>query len=360
MSIVSLMNKNLRMLKNPPGPSMAFARQTKPIPAGQMNNLPQRASGQVLGASTGPSVGSVGQNSSGTPQVSYNDIFEQAPDQGGFDFDAMIAPALQGLDEAAGAAEGMYNTDIAGIDSARDRQIRDTRTNIASQEGTLEKNRTREQTESQSAMDQARRQFSEVQQGLQARYGATTGTGAFAGELAGRESMQQIGGIRSALSTAMRDIDDKLVQVKEIGRIAEIDINDKTEQMKRQAKSELDATLADIRRQRGELQSRKQEMAFQAMQLYQSTVNQVNARNAALKQQIYFQQQQAEQQLKQSLQRGTQISNSFTPQSYIDMVTNLSTALPKGTRTTFTGSLEGGGKLSTGIGYEEEDDEFDI
>lgn len=273
---------------------------------------------------------------------------EQAPSEPGIDFEALIRPAMDALDQAVGPLQQQYETTVSGIDQRSGTLKSQTQQNISDQEQTLERGRTSQQQGADSAADEARRQFSEIGQGIQARYGGTTGTGAFATELAGRQSMKNIGNIRTALSGAMREIDDKLGQVKEIGRIAQADIEDRALQEKSQAKADLDSALSDIRRQKGELQSRKAELAMQAMQLYQQTVSQVNARNAQFKQSLYVQQQAAEQQLKLALNRASQVAKEYTPQDFASMAQQLSPLVAQGLNPTISGKLKGGGQISVG------------
>lgn len=288
--------------------------------------------------------------------MGVQDVMEQAPSEPSINFDALIQPALDALDSSIAPLQQGYETTVSGLDQQAATRRSETQQNIGQQEQVLERGRTSQQQSAESAANEARRQFSEIGQGIQARYGGTTGTGAFATELAGRQSMKNIGNIRTALSGAMREIDDKLGQVKEVGRIALADIEDRLTQEKAQAKSELDNQLADIRRQKGELQSRKAELAMQAMQIYQQTVSQVNARNAAFKQQLYVQQQQAENQLKLALQRAGQVAQSYTVQDFTTMAQQLSPLVAQGLDPRISGKLKGGGQISIGAFKPEEEE----
>ena len=162
----------------------------------------------------------------------------------------------------------------------------------------------------ESAADEARRQYSEISQGLQSRYGSTTGTGKFSNEILGGQTLRNIANVRQQVSSALVQIDDKIQQVQEIGRIAIQDIEDKTRSQVQQARDNLELQLADIRRQKGELQSRKAELASNAMQIYQNTVNQVNAQNSQFLQGLYMQQQSATQQLEMAKQKASSITSS--------------------------------------------------
>ena len=292
-----------------------------------------------------------------------NAPMQEVPSSPGIDFDGLIAPALQALDESVAPLQQSYDTTVQGIEQTRGRRAAETQTNITGQENTLNQARTREQQEGESAANEARRQFSEIQQGLQSRYGGTTGTGAFASELAGRQTMKNIGNIRTQLSNAMVQIDDKLGQVKEIGRIALADIEDNALQEKSQAKNQLESALADIRRQKGELQSRKAEMAMQAMQQYQGLVADINARNTAFKQDLYVKQQAAEQRLQGALSKASQTAQGYSMQDWKSMGQQISPLIQQGLNTTISGNIAGGGKISIGTfkpqpAKEEDEDNF--
>lgn len=260
---------------------------------------------RVSGGGTAAQQPQANQAFSGVPQ-------QEAPAQPSIDFDALIAPALAGLEQAIGPLNQGYQDNVASINSSRTNQLAATNSSIKGQVDTLGQAKTSQEQQAGNAADEARRQYSEIQQGLQSRYGGTTGTGAFATELAGRQTLQNMGQTRQQLSNAVLAIDQKKQQVEEVGRIAVQDIEDKTRDNLNQAKNQLDTAIADIRRQQGELQSRKAELAANAIQIYQNTVQQVNAQNAAFKQNIYLAQMQASQKLDGALQQSQSATSSFS------------------------------------------------
>lgn len=272
--------------------------------------------GQVLGNNTsGGGVTGGGNNSQSNSdgQTYYDQGAQQQPQQGSYDFDAMIAPALQALDEAMGPLQQGYNENVAGIQGRQATQQASTNQQIGAQQQTLTQAGQTQTGIADTAANEARRQFAEIQRGLQSRYGGTTGTGQFAESYAGAQTMRNMANIKQGLSQAMTEIDNKRQQVQEIGRIALQDIEDKTAEQIRQSKAQLDASLAQIRSQKGELQGRKAELAMNAMQFYQQSVGQVNAQNAAFKQNLIMSQQQADNALQMAIQKGQGVASSFTP-----------------------------------------------
>lgn len=312
-----------------PGFGYAGAKDVAPKP---------KASTGVLGAQTYSGGGGVQQGAS----VIDNAPMQSAPQAPQIDFDALIAPALAGLDAAIGPLQQGYETDVQAINSAKESNIAKTNLSIQGQQATLGQARTSQVSQAQNAEDMARRQLAEINQGIQSKYGGTTGTGAFATELAGRQTLQNMGQTREQLSNALLQIDQKKQQVEEVGRIALQDIEDKTRDSLSQAKNQLDTALADIRRQKGELQARKAELAANAIQLYQNTVNQVNAQNAAFKQNLYLAQVQAGQKLDAALQQGTSQVQQFASTIPGINAEKQVTPVAGGVQTQTTGTTQGG------------------
>lgn len=279
---------------------------------GTANNLRTvdaiRPQGQVLGTQTSSGGGGGGQNLQS--QNIQMPQFE-APQQPSIDFDALIRPALDALESTVPTLQQGFNEYQTGQEAAKQTQLASTRQNIGEQEATLGRARTQQTQQGESAIDEARRQFSEIQQGLQARYGGTTGTGAFAGEIAGRETLQNVGNIRQGLAQAMQQIDDKLVQVKEIGRIGEQDIEQQTQERVRQAKENLNLQVADIRQRQGMLQAQKAQMTSEAIQNYQNSVNQFKMAQQNFMRDLYMKQVDAENQLKAAAQRAKTTAESY-------------------------------------------------
>lgn len=245
-------------------------------------------------------------------EAEYQGLLEQQQGTPEIDWDALIAPHLQSLDQAEQAAAGYYQAGTTETEGARVKGAATTKQSIGEQEQTLAQGRNRQQQLGQSAMDEARQQFAEIQQGLQGRYGKSTGTGAFATELAGRQSIKNIGGIRQGLQNAMLEIDTGLQKVKEIGRIALEDIETKSQADKEKLKANLDSSLAQIRGEKGQLQQWKASKAAEAIQNYRSEANAIQQRNMQFKQQLAMNQLQREQQLQDAMKRAKGVAESFT------------------------------------------------
>ena len=169
--------------------------------------------------------------------------------------------------------------------------------------------------------------------------------GVFAAELSGRQAMQNIGRTRQLLSQSLQELDNKVFQIQEVAKIAQQDAEDKGNEMVRQAKAQLDQNLAAIRAQKGELQSRKAEFASNAVQLYQQTVQNVKAQNAAFMQNLISGQLNAENTLKLYRER---VTGNLGTQPTAQEVAGLKT--PVTGQTTQPTASTGGGQANLSFG----------
>lgn len=274
----------------------------------QTINFSPQPQGQILGVQSRPSGGGGGgqpqggggqsfggeQPSGGMNQDYFNQGQQGYPSSPQIDFDALIAPALQALDQYIPTLESNYQGTVESVGANKKLQQEKQQQYYGGLQKDTEANRGVYTNQAENAADEARRQYAEIQQGIQSRYGGTTGTGAFATELAGRQALQNIGRTRQGLSEALQGIDNKVFQIREVAKIAQNDIETQSNEQVRQAKQNLDNQLADIRRQKGDIQVRKAELAANAIQVYQQTVNQVAAQNATFKQNLILSQVNAE------------------------------------------------------------------
>lgn len=331
---------------NPVGPSYNVGQPATVYPKNILGAQAPAPSGGGGYTGGGGATGGGGGGGSGN----VNDYLQSTPGFEQPNYDAIINPILADLDAQIQSLTGAFPTQEADIRKVGANQLASAQQQFGAQDTSLTQRATEENTKGESAADEARRQYSEIQQGLQARYGGTTGTGAFAAEQAGVQTLKNIGNIRTTVSQNLQKIEDTRTQIKEIARIQYQDIEDKTNMQVNEAKRNLDAQLADIRRQKGELQSRKAELASQAFQIYQNTVNQINSQNATFKQNLYVAQLDAENKLQLATQKGTEAINGMQLGGFnAGQGLDLSGLQPTGFTTNY-----GGGKLTFAAGEEDE------
>lgn len=264
--------------------------------------------GQVQGASTGPSAPSVGAPA-GQPGPTANVI--QGPDTG--IFDSIIAPALQALEGQIDPANSAYSANVAGINSQVDSQKGKVNLNLQQGQTNLTNRQTQAEGETQNAVNEARRGYSEMSQGIQARYGGTTGTGAFADSILGGQTQRNIAGYRNQLAQNVQQLQSTGQQIKQVAEQALQDLESNRMTALQTAKSQLDQTIANIRSKQGELQSQKAQWTADAIGQYRQQVNQANLLDQQYKQQLYQQQQAAEQRISGALTTTQQkLSNVYS------------------------------------------------
>jgi len=258
---------------------------------------------------------------------------QSQPEAPTIDYDAMIRPVLENLDKSIGDFQSANQAIEGGITGWQGAQTAATKQSFGEQEQTLGRTKTETQARAEgavkeqqklkeSASDQARRQTAELMQGIQSRFGGSSGTGVALSEIMGAQgtrnlaniqttAMKQVADIRQNLGFAMQEISDKLGQIQEMGRVALQDIDSKAEQQMASAKHQLAQDLSAIRAQKTELQSKKLELVQRSMENYQQAVQQVNANNTAFKQQLFQQQAVAEQELKMAMQKAQNTAKSI-------------------------------------------------
>lgn len=213
------------------------------------------------------------------------------------DNSALFQPILDSLDQLSTILDQNTQNRIGEFQQGANTDTQSAQQSFAQQQKTLDASGQQAMQRGESAADEARRQYAEIAQGQQARYGGSTGTGRFANEILGSQTTKNISQIRQQVSDFMFEIDTKKQQIEEIGRIALQDIQDKTKASIQQAQDNLQVNLNSIRQQKGELQAKKAQLAAEAVQTYQAQVQQVNANNTQFLQQLFMQQQSAKQQL---------------------------------------------------------------
>lgn len=284
------------------------------------------------------------QQASSTPPLASAGAFNPP------NYDQLIAPAIEGYNNYISTLQGQLPSTLDSINSDLTNKTNDLNQNIGAQTQTINTAKGEQQTSQDNAANEARRIYSEIQQGLQSRYGGTTGTGAFATEIAGAQTGRDISSIRTTGAQLLKQLDDKLQQVQEIGRLSLQDLQTQAEKQKTDAKNNLDLQIADIRSKIGETQARKADLYANAYNNYQGYVQSVNQQNTAFQQQLYAQQITAQQQLEAAKQHTSSIAATATPQDLQSLISqgfsvNGSVQLPNGAKANVSAQPRGAGQL---------------
>ena len=262
---------------------------------------------QVLGTNTfgGGGTGLVTGGGSAEPPL------ESQPSAPSLDFDALIAPGLEALGQAEAAAQAQFGAAEAGIEGARAGAVERAGAARTAGEQAVTKGQTRAESRGEAAVGEQRRGFSEQAQALRARFGTSISTGLGAEAIAGRQALSNISSIRTTLAETIQDLTlrrQAIVDTSE-SAIREAEANATT--LRTNARAGLQQVLSDIGRERGQLQSRKAELVFQAVESFRNTVTEVNQRNTEFKQQLFQQQQAADQKLQAALTRSQSLATNL-------------------------------------------------
>lgn len=264
--------------------------------------------GQVLGAATGPSFGGGAPAGGAVPQ---GIPLEQAPQAPSLDFDALIQPGLEALGQAEQAAQGLFSASEAGIETSRQQAV--GRAELAGEEGAAAVTSAERKAEAagKGAVGEQRRGFGEVARGLAARFGSAISTGLGAEAIAGRQALQNISSIRAGLAETIQDLGTRRESIRSVTQNAIKEAEANAVNQKTNAKAGLQSALADIGSRRGELQSRRAELVFGAIESFRQTVSDVNARNTQFQQQLFQQQEAADQKIQAAVARAQQTADNL-------------------------------------------------
>lgn len=306
-------------------------RQSTPTPPmsvpGQFNNASQNYNAP-LGVHTGatsfnPTLGastSAGAGNTGNPVSSPsgggggNTTFSQ-PGQPSVNYDAIYQPALDALNGAIASANQNYTGQEASINAQQTAAQGSLDTNLQGQMNQIGQAKTTQQTGTKNAITQAQQAYNEISQGIQSRYGGTTGTGAFANEIAGRGTSNNIAQFQTNLTNALGGLDQAAQQVQLVHDQNIKDLTAQTNAAIQQAKSTLQTNISNIQMQQGQVQSAKAQQIANAVIDYQKSVDAVNQMNTQYQQQLQMQQNQIQAQLAQARTLGTQYLGTGTDQA---------------------------------------------
>jgi hypothetical protein len=258
------------------------------LPTGNPVNSPGGGgAGQVLGA-----------------QAPSNQTYS-APGQANVDYNAIYQPALDALQGAIASANQNYAGQEASINSQAGQAQGSLDTALSGQMNQIGQAKTTQQTGTKNAMQQAQQGYNEISQGIQSRYGGTTGTGAFANEIAGRQTSTNMAQFQTNLTNALGGLDQAAQQVQTVHDQNIKDLKAQTDAAIQQAKSTLQTNIANIGMQQGQVQSAKASQIANAVIDYQKSVDAVNQMNVQYAQQLQMQQNQIQANLAYARQVGT-------------------------------------------------------
>lgn len=289
-----------------PMPDTSYIQLNKPL--GQSNQqytnpigpqLPPGGLPQQTNVIGNGSQGTGGQVSSGQDGGNQGAPMENAPGEPQIDFNAIFAPAFEALSQQEGATRGAYDVMGREVEQGTQQRIEGLQGEQASRLQNFGEQRSESTAQTEGVIDQARRQAAELLQGIQSRYGGTTGTGRFSSEILGSQATQNIAQNQAALQNTLGKISQAENNLKtEVLRLVNQE-QQNLETNKLKIRANLDQALADISKERGRLEGEKAQMRIDTLMQYQNVLSGVEQRNTQFKQQLYLQAQEAQQQIAQ-------------------------------------------------------------
>ena len=202
------------------------------------------------------------------------------------DYNALFAPAFEAYSQYEKTLKGRQSGIIEGIESSGKEQVSGLEAEQAKRMGTFEGQETEAKNVAGEGMQDIRREQAEIQKGIQARFGGTTGTGGFASEILGSQTMRQMGKQRVALQNTLSEIDKSRENLKSDVMTQISKVNLQTQQLKASARNEFEMNMEKINLAKGELEIRKAEHRIDALNNYQNTLAELKAQEQEFKQRL--------------------------------------------------------------------------
>lgn len=242
----------------------------------------------TLGASTqAPSSGRV--SSTGSAPVNYGSAPMEGTnyDSGMGWIDEAINSGLEALNQYQGTLQPAADLMVQEAETSATQQKTEAQGEQTRRLGELGTQRTTAETKTGSAVAEARRMASQLQQGIQSRYGGSTHVGGAVSEVMGSQATANIATNRAALQETLGKITVAEEGVR--SRVTEIinQVNQNLELAKEKARTWLNQALADVAVKKGELEASRATMRLDAIQSYNALISDIEARNTAYKQELY-------------------------------------------------------------------------
>jgi len=241
---------------------------------------------------------------------------QQAPQQPSFEdlYGDAFRQAFEAVNQMQGAIQSGYQAELSGaelgtqqrkaeLQAEQAMRLADFARQRAEAQGQVGMANQKAEAQTESVIEQARRQAAELMQGIQARYGGTTGTGRFTSEILGSQATRNIAQNQAALRQYKAQMDSELQNTMSKIGLAENELKTKVtslinqedqnlQQAKIQLRANLDKSLAEISQQRSMLETEKANKRYEILNDYQNRLDEVERYNLDHKRQLEAQYQQ--------------------------------------------------------------------
>ncbi len=300
--------------------------QSSAINPQAQNYRPPIQSVNTGGGNSAPQQQSAPQNNPPQQNNPAQEYFEPQPEYQEPEVD--ISQDLRLAEETVNQGVADYEASIAGIG-----------TRTAQSRADLEAQKQQQATETgrikgeatgstEEAINESRRTAAEIQQGIAARYGASVSTGMGASAILGAQTVRVISEARTKLTQVVSFLDQKQKDLDyDVFRAEEI-INSQGDELKAQARAELQKAQVAAQSLRAGASRFKQSLVSEALARYRDTVNSVNARNTAFKQTLYLKQQEQQAEIDR-IRENAKIKSQDMANANSKYVTNLYESMAK-------------------------------
>lgn len=192
------------------------------------------------------------------------------------EIDAAIQMGMQALDQYQSTIQPSADLQIQQAEATAGQQTAETQAEKASRMGELGGQRTSAETKTGSAVAEARRMASQLQQGIQSRYGGSTHMGGAVSEVMGSQATANISQNRAALQETLGKITQAEEQVKTAATNMLDKINQNLALAKEQALNWVRTAMAEVNSQRASLAGDKAKMRMDVIMHYQDAIASLN------------------------------------------------------------------------------------
>jgi len=255
---------------------------------------------------------------------------QQVPQQPSFEdlYGDAFRQAFEAVNQMQGAIQSGYQAELSGaelgtqqrkaeLQAEQAMRLADFARQRAEAQGQVGMANQKAEAQTESVIEQARRQAAELMQGIQARYGGTTGTGRFTSEILGSQATRNIAQNQAALRQYKAQMDSELQNTMSKIGLAENELKTKVtslinqedqnlQQAKIQLRANLDKSLAEISQQRSMLETEKANKRYEILNDYQNRLDQVERYNLDHKRQLEAQYQQQQNEINMLKQQAQQ------------------------------------------------------
>lgn len=202
-------------------------------------------------------------------------------------WDEILAPAFAAYDQTSAILGQNLQASIGQAEQEADTQKQGLKVEETERLGEFGSQRTREEGRTRGMIDEARRQASQLQQGIQSRFGGSTGTGGFMSEIVGSQAMANIGKNQEALQYTLGEISKAENNLK--NRVMQMvqEVDTQLAGIRTNLRNAFNERIAEIGNKKGELQSSVASRKLELLNEYQNYVRDVAARAQARKEELY-------------------------------------------------------------------------